>query len=743
MKGTIVAALLVVGVVGGVIWWSGSGESGDGGGARARAGTGTGTAARGAKKAPRRANHLLGQRSQYLRQHLYNPVDWYPWGEAALARAKMLGRPIFLSIGYASCHWCHVMEREVFENEDVARYLNAHFVSIKVDREERPDIDAVYMQAVQMMTGGGGWPLTAFLLPDLRPFYGATYIPRERFAKLLRRLVDLYAKRRQTLEGAAARLYAAVSAEEKRAAADARVDAKLVERSVRALIARVDPTWGGTRGRMKFPTPARWSLLMHYYRKHGDKAAAQAVKLTLDKMASGGIYDHIGGGFHRYATDARWLVPHFEKMLYDNAQLALLYIEAARVFGDARYERVARETLEFLLRRMRDEKSGAFYASYDADSGGHEGTFYVWTPAQIEAAVPGADGRELAKLLGIGASKGSASTAVARFEGAWIPTWRAEGHVAGRALLERYRQRLQEVRAKRVWPGLDKKVVTSWNALAIRAFAAAARAFGEPRYLAVARKAADTLWSVHRGKAAADDVELARASNDGKASGVAVLDDYAYLAEAYLELFESGQRLGDFRRVMALIGAAEKRFVRAEGGGYYFTQRQSESPLGRPMRFYDGVRPAAQAVLLRAQLRAAAMRGDETLRARARRGLKAASARLASDGALEMPSWLDVLLLDGGPFYEVVIAGGGGSASDGTCSAFDHELRRRFARYTATIHVPAKGSSKALLDALPATENKIALGGKPTAYVCRFGQCKAPTTDPKVFARQLSQGWQR
>jgi uncharacterized protein YyaL (SSP411 family) len=677
-------------------------------------------------------NHLEHERSEYLRQHRTNPIDWYPWGDAALTRARELDRPIFLSIGYASCHWCHVMEHEVFEHEDVAAFMNEHFVSIKVDREERPDIDAVYMDAVQAMTGNGGWPLSAFLTPDLEPFFGATYIPKDQFLELTERIVRVWGTDPGSLrdQGRKVRTLLEQARGDLRPAA---LGADVVPAAVRRALDGADTTWGGFRTRTKFPTPARWSFLLHRYRRTGEEALAVVLRRTLDRMADGGLQDQIGGGFHRYTVEPTWVVPHFEKMLYDNAQLATLYTEASRVFGAPHYERVARRTLDFLLREMRDP-DGAFYASFDADSGGVEGSYYVWSPQEV-IAIAGPDaGPAVAMALGI-STKGN-------FEGKSIPTGRVTaadvGGVFGlqpdevEALVEAWLPALLEARARRVAPGLDRKVVTGWNGLAISALARAGRAFGEPRYLVAAQTAGAWIWQHHRGPGG----DLLRVSNGGRAEHAAILDDLAFLADGFLDLFEATGDVVWFLRARELTDRARTTYA-STGGGFHLTAVGVETPLGRPFEIYDSVRPSGNAVMLHVMLRVAAVTGDPALREEVSAALAGVGGRVAEAG-LDAAWWLDLAELLGGPFYEVVVAGEGAGAD-----ALAAVVGRRLAPYAVLLRVGSGGPTAEQLKRFPVLEGKRSRSGEAVAYVCTFGSCKRPTPDPMELERQILMGWAR
>src|SRR6266540_5851600 len=467
----------------------------------------------------RRPNRLAGATSPYLLQHAYNPVDWFPWGAEALAKARQENKPILLSVGYAACHWCHVMERESFEDEGTAAYMNEHFVPVKVDREERPDLDAVYMDAVQAMTCQGGWPMTVFLTPDGHPFYGGTYFPDEdrhglpSFRRVLEAVADAWRNRRGELAEQGQKLTAAIGR-----MASARESAEpLSEEILRGAFARLqrafDARWGGFGSAPKFPQPMTLEFLLRAHLR-GSPGALDMLELTLDRMAGGGMYDQVGGGFHRYSVDGRWHVPHFEKMLYDNAQLDRLYARAWQVTGDDLYRRVSQETLDYLLREMR-HPDGGFFSSQDADSEGVEGRFYVWSWDELVAEA----GEPVARWYG--------TTPAGNWEGTnvlWNPPSAVEPPPEPE--LERARRALFEARERRVPPGTDEKILAAWNGLAIAAFAEAGRALGQPRFVDAASRSAEFVLANLRR----EDGRLLRSWRDGKAGRPGYLDDYAMMA---------------------------------------------------------------------------------------------------------------------------------------------------------------------------------------------------------------------
>ena len=487
-------------------------------------------------------NRLAGEQSPYLLQHQDNPVDWYPWGEEAFAKAKAEDKPVFLSIGYSTCHWCHVMEHESFEKEQVAAVLNEGFVSIKVDREERPDVDDIYMTAVQMMTGSGGWPLSLFLTPERTPFYGGTYFPpdgkfgRPGFVTLLRSIREAWTNRRQDLEASAGEMLAHLSASAGGIPAGAAAGSGVLDAAARSLESQFDPVHGGFGGAPKFPPAMRLELLLRRWLRTREDSAKRMTEVTLAKMASGGLCDQVGGGFHRYATDARWLVPHFEKMLYDNAMLARVYVLAHRAFGGQEHARVARATLDYLLAEMTPE-GGGFFSAQDADSGGEEGTFYVWNPETLGAALGPDAAPIVAARFGVTKEGNFENAETVLSVVATVPELarrfaRPEAEIE--TVLTAARERMYAARSRRVWPGTDDKLLTDWTALAISAFALAGSVLAEPRYEAAARLAADRILGHCRAGS-----ELLHREKGGRAGIPGFASDYAFFVEALLDLYES------------------------------------------------------------------------------------------------------------------------------------------------------------------------------------------------------------
>lgn len=680
---------------------------------------------------PVRRNHLEGQQSLYLRQHAHNPIDWYPWGEEAINRARQENKPIFLSIGYSSCHWCHVMEKEVFEKEDVAALMNDKFISIKVDREERPDLDMIYMEAVQALTGSGGWPMSVFLTPELKPFYGGTYIPHARFIELARAIAEIFADKRTQVEDQAARL-AEIAAANPAFRENRAIDISLIDEIVSESFSLFDNVWGGFREGMKFPQPVKWRFLLHYYRKTGRPELGEIIRRTLDSMATGGIYDHIGGGFHRYAVERTWLIPHFEKMLYDNGQLAGLYTEAWAVFGDPIYEQIARGTLDFLLNEL-SAPGEAVFASLDADSDGREGAFYTWRYDEIIKVIGGQEAAAIAQILGV--------TPEGNFEGVNVISRRNDSNDTKTIPPERVKEmqesidknilRLREYRSARPRPALDNKIIVSWNGLAISALVQGYCAFGKDEYLRKAIEAADYIWKCHRRP----DGGLWRTSYGGRAENPAYLDDYALFARALFDLFEVARDPEWLRRAVGLIEYLFAHFRNPEGG-YYISQAAADNPLGRKIDFWDGPTPSGNAAFLSALHRAALLTGNERYHEEIERCLLQAGQLIRRLG-LEMAGWLDTALLHGGPAYTVVISGG---KEKGQTNRLIDTFRRLAPPYACLIVARENGTLDEIAEISPVVVGKTS-PRDPAAHICRRGECLNPVSDPDELAELLRNGW--
>ena len=548
-------------------------------------------------------NRLAGETSPYLLQHKDNPVDWFPWGPEALEKAKQEDRPIFLSIGYSACHWCHVMEHESFEDPQTAEVMNALFVSIKVDREERPDLDSIYMQAVQTLTGRGGWPMSVFLTPAGQPFYGGTYYPPDdrhgmpSFTKVLMAVADAYQNKRSDVTDTAGQLTSRLQPATVQGTEMLTVD--LLQQACQSAKAQFEPAHGGFGSAPKFPQPMTLEFLLRCWARFGDSEALRMATFTMQKMARGGMYDQVGGGFHRYSTDAFWLVPHFEKMLYDNALLSRVYVQAAQATGEPFYRRVAEETFDYVLKEM-THPSGAFYSTQDADSEGHEGKFFVWTPVQTAALLGEDDARVVNHYYG--------ATEAGNFEGRNIFHVPSDASKAAAdlgmpeqavlAIVERARARLYAAREERVHPGLDDKVLTSWNGLMLRSLAEGAAALGRDDYLqAAVKNAAFLLHTMRR------DGRLLRTYKDGTAKLMAYLEDYAMLAEGLISLYEATFERRWLDEAVSLADAMVSLYWDPGEGLFYDTASDHESLIVRPRDTFDNAMPsggsAAAGVLLR------------------------------------------------------------------------------------------------------------------------------------------------
>ena len=680
-------------------------------------------------------NRLAGETSPYLLQHAGNPVDWYPWGPDALATARLLDRPIFLSIGYAACHWCHVMERESFEHEPTARYLNDHFVAIKVDREERPDLDQVYMAAVQSMTGGGGWPMSVFLTPDGRPFYGGTYFPDEprhgmpSFRQVLDGVERAWREQRPEVEAAGGRLVQGLIEQGRLESGTAAPTPALLDSATAAIEASFDSANGGWGRAPKFPQPMTIEYLLRRHVATGDRRALAVARRSLDAMADGGLRDQLGGGFHRYSTDAHWLVPHFEQMLYDNAQLARVYVHAWALTGDPRYLAVATGTLDYMLRELTTD-DGAFAASQDADTDGIEGLTFTWRAAEVREVVGDAAGL-------FGAAYGV--TDDGNWEGVTILSRVApDAELAGRfgtgagevaSRLADARGRLLARRADRHQPARDDKALAAWNGLAIAAFADTAVALeasdpaASARYRDAAVRAARTILD---GLLAADG-SLRRSWKDGRAVGSGVLEDYTHLADGLLALYEATFEERWFTSARALMDRVLARFS-DPAGGFFDTADDHEQLVTRPKDVQDNAVPSGNAVAARVLLRLAAWTGDGAYSDVAERAMRTV-VPFVTRYPTGFAQWLSAMDLALAPAIEVAIVG---ALDDPATAAMVAEVRCDFRPNQVVAVAPDPGAS-----AIPLMEDRVAIGGRPTAYVCRGFVCRLPVTDAAALRAEL------
>ncbi len=567
-------------------------------------------------------NRLIHETSPYLLQHAYNPVDWYPWGPEALQKAQREEKPIFLSIGYSACHWCHVMARESFENEEIAHYLNEHFVSIKVDREERPDLDEIYMTAVQLLTGQGGWPLTVFLTPDLKPFFGGTYFPPEdRWGRpglltVLKAIVELYRKEREKITEQAERLTQYLNAMQHPKPSTTLLTPELLQRAYLYALQNFDREHGGFGGAPKFPHSLELSFLLRYWRRTQDPDALQIVEFSLEKMARGGIYDQLGGGFHRYTVDAQWRIPHFEKMLYDNALLVWTYLEAYQATQKSLYRQIAEETLEYVLREMTSPEGG-FYSAQSADTSAGEGAFYLWTPEEISAVLGPEEGARACEYFGVSNSEGGASVLYQPYTVEEFAARACMTLSACEEWLARVKGKLFAAREQRERPACDEKILTAWNGLMISAFARAHQILEDEKYLRAAQKAARfCLAHLYRDKS------LQRSYKDGQAKGNAYLDDYAFLITALLDLYEADADQEWLQIAKSLSATLLEKFWDEHSGGFYFTSSDHEKLPVRTKSFFDGATPSGNSAATFAFLRLAQLTGDTALRVPAEQTLR-------------------------------------------------------------------------------------------------------------------------
>ncbi|MBC7543649.1 MAG: thioredoxin domain-containing protein [Candidatus Sericytochromatia bacterium] len=678
-------------------------------------------------------NRLADEKSPYLLQHAANPVDWYPWGDEAFAKAKAEDKPIFLSVGYATCHWCHVMERESFEDTAIADVLNRDFVSIKVDREERPDVDAVYMEAVQSLTGQGGWPMSVFMTPDRRPFFGGTYFPptnrygRPGFPQLLAQLADAWKTKRDSVLQSADSVMQHLQAPKGAPGQSDLPGPEVLTGAYRRMAAEFDRFFGGFGAAPKFPRPHGIRFLLRYHGTTGEPNALAMATKTLDSMADGGIYDHLGGGFARYSTDAEWLVPHFEKMLYDNAGLAQAYIEAYQVTGNERYATIARETLDYVLREMTSPQGG-FFSAEDADSEGVEGKYYVWTPTDVRAVLGEVDGDNFCTFYDV--------TAKGNFEHGWSILRRtmtveafAErlgiGVREAEQFLAQSREALRLARNLRIHPLRDDKVLAAWNGMMISAMAQAYQALGDIRYLEAARKAATFVASEMMPAGG-----LLRRYRDGDAAIAAFQEDYAWLIPAFLDLYESTFDLQWLRLAKQLTETMVQEFWDDAGTGFWLVGRHQETMVSQPKDYYDGATASANSMALMGLLRLAALTGDTDAQDKAEAMIRRQTPQLE-----RQPTAYEAFLMGvhfwQGPVKQVVI--GGRPDGDDTAAL----LRAVWQQYHPnTVLALSDGAEAEAL--IPQVTGRHVTDGQAMAWVCVEQTCQLPTSEPKALADALA-----
>ncbi|ABK18225.1 thioredoxin domain-containing protein [Syntrophobacter fumaroxidans] len=673
-------------------------------------------------------NRLSAEKSPYLLQHADNPVDWYPWGEEAFRKAKEEDKPVFLSIGYATCHWCHVMERESFEDEEVAALLNEHVVAVKVDREERPDIDQIYMTVCQALLGSGGWPLSVFMTPEKNAFFAGSYFPKHArlgmagFTDVIRRIVHMWKNDRERLLEAGRQITESIQPRPVQTVGSL-PGPEVLEEAYSRLSRAFDATWGGFGSKPKFPTPHHLTFLLRWHRRNPWSDALAIVEKTLDGMRDGGIFDQVGFGFHRYSVDEKWLVPHFEKMLYDQAMLALAYLEAFQVTGRERHGRVAREIFEYVLRDMTDP-DGGFYSAEDADSEGVEGRFYVWTPAEVNALLGNEIGETFCRFFDI--------TPEGNFEdGRSIPhlaeladslSDRDEPGIGGlEDLLEKGRRLLFEARRMRVHPLKDDKILTSWNGLMIAALSKGSRALGDRSYALAASRAADFILDRMRR----DSGRLHRRYRKGEAAIHAYADDYAFFIWGLIELYEAAFDVRYLEEAVKLQDLMIDLFWDDAEGGFFFTPNDGENLIVREREIYDGAVPSSNSAAALNLLRLGRMVGAVRFEEKADRLL-----RRFSETVRDYPSaytqFLHAVDFAAGPTREVVIAG---SPDNATTAEMMKIVGSGFVPNTVVLLRGTPESGARLAELAPYTAGLVAPGGNPAVYICEKFACTSPITE--------------
>ncbi len=706
----------------------------------------------------RPTNRLAKEKSPYLLQHAHNPVDWYPWGEEAFEKARREKKPIFLSIGYSTCHWCHVMERESFEDPATAELLNKHFVPIKVDREERPDVDMLYMQAVMQMTGQGGWPLSVFLTPELQPFYGGTYFPPEDrwghpgFKSLLRSMADAWANRREEVLRSGQAMVEALQGEQAASAAGKeKLSEETIARAFQAFSESYDETYGGFLPAPKFPRSHALSLLLRHWKRTGDPEGLKMVEQTLRAMAAGGMYDQIGGGFHRYSTDAQWHVPHFEKMLYDQALLARAYLEAAQATGNAEYAATAREIFDYVLRDMTGPEGG-FYSAEDADSdpgGGREadagsgeasssrshekqeGAFYVWTEWEIEQVLGAEEAKIFNPLYGVQLHGNAVHDPMGEFTGKNILYRARPAKPDQQEMVRRCRQKMFEVRSRRPRPHLDDKVLADWNGLMISGLAFGAQVLDEPKYAEAARRAADFILA----KMVRKDGRLLHRYRDGEAAIPGHLEDYAFLIHGLVDLYQAGFDPKYLAEAKRLTTEMVRLFWDEEKGGFFMTGTDAEKLLVRQKELYDGAIPSGNSVAALDLIRVGRLTGDKELEEKSFRLMEAFGAQVSRQPSA-FPQLLVALDFGIGPSREIVIAGP--REAPGTRELLK-KVRARFLPNSVLVLYPPGPEGKSIEALIPFLKGQGMIEGKPTAYVCQNYTCNLPTTNPEKLKELLGQ----
>ena len=682
-------------------------------------------------------NRLIHEKSPYLLQHAHNPVNWYPWCEEAFEKARREDKPIFLSIGYATCHWCHVMEKESFEDEEIANLLNRYFVSIKVDREERPDIDQVYMNVCQAMTGSGGWPLSVFMTPDAKPFFAGTYFPKVArrgmigFRDVIVRIGELWKKDRDKILSASDKIVSALEPGDKNEVPGEGVGLDVLKKAYGHMSTAFDARWGGFSYPPKFPTPHNYTFLLRWHKRTGDPDALKMVEKTLKAMKNGGIFDQVGFGFHRYSVDEKWLVPHFEKMLYDQALLSIAYLDAYLVTLDNEYEEVAKKIFEYVLRDMTSPEGG-FYTAEDADSEGAEGKFYVWTPEEVTSVLGKKDGELFCRYYGI-SERGN-------FEGGTsIPHVRMSAEKLAKemkipvgkltAKLESCRQRLFEAREKRVHPLKDDKILTSWNGLMIAALAKGHRVTGKKSYIDAAEKCCRFILT----KMTRDRNRLYRRYRNGHVAIPGYLDDYAFFVWGLIELYETTFDVSYLEKAIVFTDTMIELFWDREAGGFFYSGKDNEKLIMKTKEVYDGAIPSGNSVAAMDMMLLARITGNVEFENRVEKLLKFFSADI-SPYPMGYTFLLGVVDFAVGPAREIVLVG---NSQTGSCEEMIRTIYRRYLPNTVIVFKDMQKSSDRLLKLVPYTKEMEATEGKCTAFVCEKFACKVPVTNVHDLENEL------
>ena len=688
-------------------------------------------------------NYLIHEKSPYLLQHAYNPVNWYPWGSKAFEKAKKENKPIFLSIGYSTCHWCHVMEHESFENPEIAKILNDHFISIKVDREERPDLDQIYMAATQAMTGSGGWPMSVWLNHNLEPFYAGTYFPpddrygRPGFPELLKRIHEAWVENRSKIDATAKNLGEALKKSIASRSGESSIPPSAIAEAYQHFRQTFDAVHGGFGSAPKFPRAVQFPFLFRYYMATGDRHALDMALFTLRKMARGGIYDQLGGGFARYSVDAEWRVPHFEKMLYDNGQLLSIYTEAWQITHDGFYQQVARDIIRYIAREM-TSKDGAFYSAEDADSDGEEGAFYVWTEKEVRLLL-GDDAAQIVMTHYDFQPQGNFEHGknvlhnIYSIQETAQKTGKTETEV--RKILEGAKTKLFQIRSRRTRPHLDDKILTAWNGLMISGMAQAGLAFEEKDFVERAAQAANFILSHLRDPKTG---RLLRRYRDGEAKGSAFLDDYTFFAAGLLDLFEASQDPRWLKEAIRITDEQIHLFWDGKDGGFFFAGVEDSTLLMRPKSDYEGAEPSGNSVAITNLLRLAQWTDKREYREKAEQTMKALSENVQRFAA-SMPMMLCAFSDSLRKSQQIIIAGDPGKADT---QAMWREVTQRYLPNTMLLLVNGGRCQAEMTQRLPFLAEIKPLNGKATAYVCQDYTCQTPTSDLEIFRKLLEHNFE-